>query len=87
MFFLVFFYESGTENYLLAFCETDRDKEVSMLLNVLDINKVSRPSYVVSIFKSLGRLRLDNFADKFLSDISKAGMLSISFSESWYCTV
>lgn len=83
---ILFFSESGTENFFLAFCETDRVKELTELLNVLKINKVSKPYYVVSIFKSLGRLQLEEFALEFLSDISKAGMLSISISESWHCT-
>ncbi|KAF3337055.1 pentatricopeptide repeat-containing protein [Carex littledalei] len=71
---------SLAENYFLAFCETDRVEELSELLNVLNINKVSKPCYVVSIFKSLGRLQLEKFALKFLSDISEVGVKSERFS-------
>ncbi|KAJ3671360.1 hypothetical protein LUZ60_007439 [Juncus effusus] len=61
------------ESYLLAFCESDRKKELSQLLEFLEINEVSKPKYVTIIFKSLGRLELEHFAEKFLSEIHKSG--------------
>ncbi|GAV60856.1 PPR domain-containing protein/PPR_2 domain-containing protein [Cephalotus follicularis] len=52
-------------NYLLALCESDWKEELLQLLEVTDITTVSS-DYVESIFKSLGRLTLESFAEKFL---------------------
>ncbi|XP_042479017.1 pentatricopeptide repeat-containing protein At4g04790, mitochondrial-like isoform X2 [Macadamia integrifolia] len=57
---------SLAENYLLALCENDRLKEVLQLSEVLDITKVSSLHCVASIFNSLGRLLLENLAEKFI---------------------
>ncbi|KAM7261953.1 hypothetical protein ACFE04_021030 [Oxalis oulophora] len=52
-------------NYLLPFCESDWKAELLQLLNVVDITRVSS-SCSSSIFKALGRLSLDSFAEKFI---------------------
>ncbi|XP_062169018.1 pentatricopeptide repeat-containing protein At4g04790, mitochondrial-like isoform X2 [Alnus glutinosa] len=54
------------ENYLLALCESDRKEELLQLLEIVDITKLSPPDFVANIFKSLGRLLLESFAEKFL---------------------
>lgn len=54
------------ENYLLALCESNREKELLELLEIVDITKLSPPDCVANIFKSLGRLVLESFAEKFL---------------------
>ncbi|XP_058072693.1 pentatricopeptide repeat-containing protein At4g04790, mitochondrial-like isoform X2 [Magnolia sinica] len=51
-------------SYLLALCETDKE-ELLQLLEVVDMTKISSMEYVTTIFKSLGRLLLENFAEKF----------------------
>ncbi|KAF5199267.1 Pentatricopeptide repeat-containing protein [Thalictrum thalictroides] len=53
------------ENYLLALCETDRE-ELLQLLEVVDITKLSSLDYVSSIFKSIGRVSLEEVAEKFI---------------------
>ncbi|KAK9673981.1 hypothetical protein RND81_12G203000 [Saponaria officinalis] len=53
------------ENYLLALCERDR-KELLELLDVIDITRVSSVSNVNIIFRSLGRLSLEAFAELFI---------------------
>ncbi|KAJ4810238.1 Pentatricopeptide repeat-containing protein [Rhynchospora pubera] len=68
------------ENYFLAFCESDREEQLIKSLEVLNINNISKPCYVDTIFKSLGRLQLENDAHKLLYDISKAGSGSERFS-------
>ncbi|XP_043704331.1 pentatricopeptide repeat-containing protein At4g04790, mitochondrial-like [Telopea speciosissima] len=57
---------SLAENYLLALCENDRLKEVLQLSEILDITKISSLHYIASFFKSLGRLLLENLAEKFI---------------------
>ncbi|KAM7261664.1 hypothetical protein ACFE04_020741 [Oxalis oulophora] len=52
-------------NYLLAFCDSDQKAELLQLLNVVDITRISS-SCSASIFKALGRLSLDSFAEKFI---------------------
>ncbi|KAJ6792808.1 pentatricopeptide repeat-containing protein, mitochondrial-like isoform X1 [Iris pallida] len=54
------------ESYLLAFCDSDRKEELLELLEVLDVSKISSLKYAASIFKSLGRLQLENFFKKFI---------------------
>ncbi|XP_024200345.1 pentatricopeptide repeat-containing protein At4g21880, mitochondrial [Rosa chinensis] len=54
------------ENYLLALCESDRTKEILKLLESMDITKFSSPDFVARIFKCLGRLLLESFAEKVL---------------------
>ncbi|KAF3453525.1 hypothetical protein FNV43_RR03965 [Rhamnella rubrinervis] len=51
------------ENYLLALCESDRKKELLQLLEIIDITKFSVDS-VASIFKALGTLLLESFAER-----------------------
>ncbi|XP_031280826.1 pentatricopeptide repeat-containing protein At4g04790, mitochondrial-like [Pistacia vera] len=54
------------ENYLLALCESKRNSEFLQLLETVDITKVSSLDHVMSIFKFLGRLVLESFAEKYL---------------------
>ncbi|KAI9079185.1 hypothetical protein K1719_038911 [Acacia pycnantha] len=55
------------ESYLLAFCESDWKEGLLQLLEILDITKLSSTESIASIFRSLGRLCLDSYAEKFLS--------------------
>ncbi|XP_073009234.1 pentatricopeptide repeat-containing protein At4g21880, mitochondrial-like isoform X5 [Typha latifolia] len=64
---------SLAESYLLAFCESDRKKELLQLLEVVDVRKVSSLKYVASIFKSLGRFQLETFSEKFLLELKTTG--------------
>ncbi|KAL3508535.1 hypothetical protein ACH5RR_027936 [Cinchona calisaya] len=57
---------SFQQSYLLAFCESDRKKELLLLLETFDITKVSSTEHVVNIFRSLGKLSLETFAERFL---------------------
>lgn len=57
------------ENYLLAFCERDRRKELLLLLETFDITKVSSANHAISMFRSLGKLWLESFAQRFLLDL------------------
>lgn len=63
------------EYYLLALCESDRKKEILQLLESMDITKFSSPDY---IFRCLGRLLLESFAEKFLLEFKACGMLIIN---------
>nr|XP_011469580.1 PREDICTED: pentatricopeptide repeat-containing protein At4g21880, mitochondrial-like isoform X2 [Fragaria vesca subsp. vesca] len=54
------------ENYLSVLCESDRTKEILRLLESMDITKLSSPNFVARIFKCLGRLLLESFAEKLL---------------------
>ncbi|KAL9236357.1 hypothetical protein vseg_011038 [Gypsophila vaccaria] len=53
------------ENYLLAMCERDR-KELLELLDVIDITRVSSVENAMVIFRSLGRMSLEAFAELFI---------------------
>ncbi|KAI3673777.1 hypothetical protein L6452_39907 [Arctium lappa] len=57
------------ESYLAALCEVDRQEEVSMLLDTIDIKKVSSKESRERIFKSLGRLTLESHAKKFILEL------------------
>ncbi|XP_027063297.2 pentatricopeptide repeat-containing protein At4g04790, mitochondrial-like isoform X2 [Coffea arabica] len=57
---------SFQQSYLLAFCESNRKKELLPLLEAFDITKVSSMEHLVNIFRSLGKLSLDLFAERFL---------------------
>ncbi|KAL6125684.1 hypothetical protein ACLB2K_073738 [Fragaria x ananassa] len=54
------------ENYFSVLCETGRTKEILRLLESMDITKLSSPYFVARIFKCLGRLLLESFAEKLL---------------------
>ncbi|XP_058219972.1 pentatricopeptide repeat-containing protein At4g21880, mitochondrial-like isoform X2 [Rhododendron vialii] len=54
------------EHYLLALCESDRKKEVLLLLGIVDITKFSSLDNLTNIFGSLGRLSLESCAEKFI---------------------
>ncbi|XP_074290518.1 pentatricopeptide repeat-containing protein At4g04790, mitochondrial-like isoform X2 [Silene latifolia] len=54
------------ENYLLALCERDRKDELLQLLDIIDITRISSVDNVATIFRSIGRLSLDAFAEMFI---------------------
>ncbi|KAJ6770551.1 hypothetical protein OIU79_021241 [Salix purpurea] len=54
------------ENYLLALCESDQKNYLLQLLENVDITILSSLGNLVSIFKSLGRLSLESYVEKFL---------------------
>ncbi|CBI20513.3 unnamed protein product, partial [Vitis vinifera] len=68
-----------TENYVLALCESGRKEELLKVLEIIDITKVSSVDYVASIFKSLGRLSLASFMEKFVSAFKACGTLMIMY--------
>ena len=47
---------------MLAFAESGRKEDLVGLLDLLDLSKVSGSKYISNIFKSLGRLELENYA-------------------------
>lgn len=65
------------ENYLLALCESAREKELMLLLETIDITKVSSADLVVNIFKALGKLSLESFAKKFIMELKTQGNFMI----------
>jgi hypothetical protein len=65
---------------MLAFAESGRKEDLIALLDLLDLMKVSGSKYISNIFKSLGRLELENYADKLLQGMrSKGNKLSAGF--------
>ncbi|TVU33514.1 hypothetical protein EJB05_25337 [Eragrostis curvula] len=58
------------ESYMLAFAESGRKKDLIALLELLDLTKVSGSKYISNIFKSLGRLELENYAEKLLQGMT-----------------
>ncbi|KAJ1277772.1 hypothetical protein BS78_04G028900 [Paspalum vaginatum] len=61
------------ENYMLAFAESGRKQDLISFLNLLDLTKVSGSMYISTIFKSLGRLELENHAEKLLQGMRSRG--------------
>ncbi|WVZ77992.1 hypothetical protein U9M48_025776, partial [Paspalum notatum var. saurae] len=61
------------ENYMLAFAESGRKQDLISFLNLLDLSKVSGSMYISKIFKSLGRLELENYAEKLLQGMRSRG--------------
>lgn len=59
---------------MLAFAESDRKADFIRLLELLDLTTVSGSMYISSIFKSLGRLKLENYADKLLQEMRSKGI-------------
>ncbi|KAL6629199.1 hypothetical protein ACP70R_028964 [Stipagrostis hirtigluma subsp. patula] len=57
------------ESYMLAFAESGRKRDLIGLLELLDLTKVSGSKYISDIFKSLGRLELENYAEKLLQEM------------------
>lgn len=60
------------ENYLLALCEGGREKELLKLYEIIDITKMS-VNCAAAIFKSLGKVQLDAFVEKFLNAFKARG--------------
>ncbi|XP_071692376.1 pentatricopeptide repeat-containing protein At4g04790, mitochondrial-like [Rutidosis leptorrhynchoides] len=61
------------ESYLVALMEADMQGEVSMLLEKIDVKKVSSKESMERIFKSLGRLQLEFHAKKFIQELKSEG--------------
>lgn len=61
------------ENYLLALCKNDMQKEILQLLELVDVTKVSSLKFLTDIFKSLGRLALESYVEKFILAFRMAG--------------
>ncbi|KAL8243415.1 hypothetical protein R6Q59_009673 [Mikania micrantha] len=57
------------ESYLVALCEADRHKEVSILLETISIKKVSSKENMEWIFISLGKLLLESDAKRFIQEL------------------
>ncbi|XP_076910860.1 pentatricopeptide repeat-containing protein At4g04790, mitochondrial-like [Bidens hawaiensis] len=57
------------ESYLLALCEADRQEEVSILLETINIKKVSSKENMKLLFKSLGKFLLESNAKKFILEL------------------
>ncbi|KAK4795353.1 hypothetical protein SAY86_013347 [Trapa natans] len=61
-------------NYLMALCESGNlREEILLLLDVLDITRISSRRLVIEIFKWLGRQQKDSIAQKFLLAINDYG--------------
>lgn len=54
------------ESYLLALCENDMEEELIQLLEAFDVKSVSSLGIASCIFKSIGRLKLEIFFEKFI---------------------
>ena len=57
------------ESYLVALCKGDRQEEVLMLLERIDIKKLSSKEDMETILKSLGRFLLESHAKKFILEL------------------
>ncbi|KAL4201457.1 hypothetical protein AMTRI_Chr02g216180 [Amborella trichopoda] len=53
-------------NYFLALCENDKKLELLRLLEVIDIRKVSSSDCLAGLFKALGRLSMEDSAEKYI---------------------
>ncbi|KAL3639931.1 hypothetical protein CASFOL_014899 [Castilleja foliolosa] len=67
------------ECLLMALCESDRKEHFLMLLETLDITEVSPVASIERVFRSLGKLLLEPYAERFLlalkgSDIGAANI-------------
>ncbi|KAK4386993.1 Pentatricopeptide repeat-containing protein, mitochondrial [Sesamum angolense] len=73
------------ECLLVALAEGDRNQEFLMLLETLDITKVTSVASLESIFRSLGKLSLEPYAERFLLVMKRsdtgAGNISNSICE------
>ncbi|PWA39420.1 hypothetical protein CTI12_AA526180 [Artemisia annua] len=61
------------ESYLAALCKGDRQEEVLMLLERIDIKKLSSKEDMEIIYKSLGRFLLESHAKKFIPELKNIG--------------
>ncbi|XP_020686096.1 pentatricopeptide repeat-containing protein At4g04790, mitochondrial-like isoform X2 [Dendrobium catenatum] len=61
------------ESYLLALCENDMEEELIQLLEVFDLRSVSSLELASCIFKSIGRLKLENLFEKFILAFKNRG--------------
>ncbi|XAR56644.1 hypothetical protein NMG60_11037205 [Bertholletia excelsa] len=60
-------------NSLLALLESDRMEELLQLLEIIDITKFSSVDHLINIFRSLGRLSLESFIEKFILELKSSG--------------
>ncbi|GFP89983.1 pentatricopeptide repeat-containing protein at4g21880 mitochondrial [Phtheirospermum japonicum] len=68
------------ESVLMALCESDRREEFSMLLETLDITKVSPIASIERVFRSLGKLLLEPYAEKFLLVLKGSDIGAVNIS-------
>ncbi|KAF3779941.1 Pentatricopeptide repeat-containing protein [Nymphaea thermarum] len=61
------------ENYLWAFCKTDRKNEILKLLEVVDVTKVSSLEFLTGLFECFGRLSLVNVAKECILTFKQSG--------------
>ncbi|AQK68194.1 pentatricopeptide repeat-containing protein At4g04790, mitochondrial [Zea mays] len=61
------------ESYMLAFAESGRKEDLVALLDLVDLSKVSGSKYITNIFKSLGKLELENYVEKLLERMMSKG--------------
>ncbi|PWA37941.1 hypothetical protein CTI12_AA586030 [Artemisia annua] len=61
------------ESYLVALCKGDRQEEVLMLLERIDIKKLSSKEDMEAILKLLGRFLLESHAKKFILELKDIG--------------
>lgn len=64
----------SAENYFLALCESERKTELLMLLDIIDITKISSVGHLGTVFRSLARLLLESFMKKFILALKSCGM-------------
>ncbi|KAK6154400.1 hypothetical protein DH2020_008648 [Rehmannia glutinosa] len=60
------------ECLLMALCESDRREEFLVLLKTLDITKVSPVASIERVFRSLGKLLLEPYAERFLLALKRS---------------
>jgi hypothetical protein len=58
---------------MLAFAESGRKEDLVALLDLVDLSKVSGSKYITNIFKSLGKLELENYVEKLLERMMSKG--------------
>ncbi|KAL6543198.1 hypothetical protein OROHE_010718 [Orobanche hederae] len=69
------------ECLLMALCESHRRENILMLLESLDITKVSPVASIERVFRSLGKLLLEPFAERFLLALKRSGLWTTIFRD------
>ncbi|KAG9454204.1 hypothetical protein H6P81_007108 [Aristolochia fimbriata] len=60
------------ESYLLAFCESEREKDILKMLEIVDVTKMSSKKSMACVFKSMGRLLLEDQAQELIMALKKS---------------
>ncbi|ERN17305.1 hypothetical protein AMTR_s00037p00059950 [Amborella trichopoda] len=71
-------------NYFLALCENDKKLELLRLLEVIDIRKVSSSDCLAGLFKALGRLSMEDSAEKYIFALKATG-IGVEYLSSFIC--